>query len=205
MAANKVIFKNSFDIKVSRAFYRYYTLKHSTFMYFLIAMGLVSILYMGLNKFQFDNSFSTILIWSIASIGIIFMPAYTFASIMSSARRDKKKRGNQTEIYELTKEKIERRVEGVSGKYAVNWASIESVVEAKNAYFFFTLEQEAFTIGKAGLIEGSLEQVRHLIKTYVPAGKNGKVPFIIKDKELKKELKLRKKEKKLQEKENNKK
>lgn len=196
MAANRVVFKNKFNIKVSRAFYRYYTLKHSTFMYFLIVMGLVSVLFISLGMIDTNNTFQAILIYSIAGVGLIFMPTYTFVSIMSSAQRDKKKRGEQTEIYEITKVKIERHLDGISGKYAINWASIESVVESNIAFFFFTVEQEAFTIPKEGLIEGSLDDLRYLIKTYLPPQKNGKVKFVIKDKEYKKVLKEEKRKQK---------
>lgn len=202
MAVNRVIFKNNFDIKVSRGFYRYYTLRHSTFMYFLVLMGLVSVLYITLGQVDMSNTFQAIVIYSVAAVGIVFMPTYTLASILSSANRDRKKRGGQVEIYEVTKDKIERKVEGVPGRNVCSWGSLESVVEANNAYYFFTNEQEAFTIGKAGLMEGSLDLMRHLIKNHLPADKKGKVRFIIKDREYKKELRENKKQQKIKAKEN---
>lgn len=197
MAVNRIIFKNKFNMKVSRSFYRYYTLKHSMFMYFLMIMGLVSVLFIALGAVDTSNQFQTILIYSVAGIGIIFMPTYTFASIMSSASRDRKKRGAQVEVYQISKEKIERHIDGAPGRYVVSWASLESIVETDIAFFFFTLEQEAFTIPKEGLIDGSLDDLRHLIRTYLPPQKNGKVKYVIKDKEQKKlqEKKARKEKK----------
>ena len=112
---------------------------------------------------------------------------------MTSASKDKKKRGNQIELYEISKEKITRGVEGMSKKYVVNWMTISSVVKTNEAFYFFTTEEEAFIIAKSGLMEGTFESLRHMIYTYMPMNKKGVSEFIIKDKEVKKELKKKKK------------
>ena len=121
------------------------------------------------------------------------MPSYTFMNIMVSAKKDKKKRGDQVELYEITKEKIQRGVEGLNKKYAINWMTVGKVVETDEAFYFFTVEEEAFIIAKKGLVEGNLESLRHMIYTYMAKNKKGNVDFIIKDKIVKKELKEKKK------------
>ena len=75
----------------------------------------------------------------------------------------------------------------------MNWMTISSVVETNEAFYFFTTEEEAFIIAKSGLMEGTFESLRHMIYTYMPKNKKGVSEFIIKDKEVKKELKEKKK------------
>lgn len=194
MATTRVTFRNEYDIKISRKFYRYFNLRRSYLMYFIMAMGALCLVLLLFNTVNIkENQFQFIMFLSIAMIGLVFMPFYTFINIMTSASKDKKKRGNQIELYEISKEKITRGVEGLNKKFVVNWMTISSVVETSEAFYFFTTEEEAFIIAKSGLQEGTFESLRHMIYTYMPKNKKGVVEFIIKDKEVKKELKEKKK------------
>lgn len=194
MATTRVTFRNEYDIKISRKFYRYFNLRRSYLMYFIMAMGALCLVLLLFNTVNIkENQFQFIMFLSIAMIGLVFMPFYTFINIMTSASKDKKKRGNQIELYEISKEKITRGVEGFNKKFVVNWMTISSVVETSEAFYFFTTEEEAFIIAKSGLQEGTFESLRHMIYTYMPKNKKGVVEFIIKDKEVKKELKEKKK------------
>ena len=197
MATSKVSFRNEFDIKLSRKFYRYFMLRKSYILYFVMAMGALCLVFLVLKAVDYEeNKFQFIMYLTITLIGLVFMPFYLFFNIMSSASKDKKKRGGVVEIYEITKEKIQRSIEGVNQKYAINWMTLSSVVETSDAFYFFTSSEEAFIIAKKGLKEGTLEMLRHMIFTYMPKNKKGKAEFIIKDKELKKELKAKKKQEK---------
>ena len=154
MATSKVSFRNEFDIKLSRKFYRYFMLRKSYILYFVMAMGALCLVFLVLKAVDYEeNKFQFIMYLTITLIGLVFMPFYLFFNIMSSASKDKKKRGGVVEIYEITKEKIQRSIEGVNQKYAINWMTLSSVVETSDAFYFFTSSEEAFIIAKKGLKE----------------------------------------------------
>ena len=194
MAALKVIYKNEYDKKVNENFYRYYMLRNSMFMYFITIFGIVALFMLVSGFFNGEDDKSTkVLMWVIAIIGIIFVPFYTFTNIRSSVKRDYNARKDTIEQVELSKEKILRHELKTNEKMAINWMNINKVVEVKDAFYFFLSETDAFTVGKAGLVQGTLSETRNLIETYTKKDKKGRAPFKIKDREVIKELKALKK------------
>ena len=115
-----------------------------------------------------------------------------------SARRDYKRRNGQIEVVEFSKEKVSRQEITKGGKMVINWVNISKVVEVNDAFYIFLGNDEAFTVAKSGLTEGTVEQTRNLMKTYLKPDNKGKLPLSIKDKEYlkaQKELKKNKRNK----------
>lgn len=190
MAALKVIFKNNYDKKVNKNFYRYYMLRNSFIMYFITIFGIVALFMLVTGFFQDDEDTSTnFLMWLIAIIGIIFVPFYTFTNIHTSANRDYKARKDSIEQVELSKEKILRHELTTNEKMVINWVNIQKVIEVKDAFYFFITDTDAFTIAKSGLIQGTLEELRILLETYLKKDKKGRSPYRIKDRETLKAIK----------------
>ena len=183
MAAQKCIYKNEFDKKLSVSFYRYYMLRNSFFMYFFTVFGLVALFMLVSGGFKNEENTSTyFLMWTIAILGIVFVPTYTFLNIHMSARRDYKRRNGQIEVVEFSKEKVTRQELTKGGKMVINWVNISKIIEVDNAFYVFLGNDEAFTVGKSGLTEGTVEQTRNLMKTYLKPDNKGNIPLKIKDK-----------------------
>ena len=196
MAIQRNIYKNEFDKKVSLNFYRYYMLRNSFFMYFFTVFGLVALFMLLNGSFKQDEGTTTYyLMWTVAMMGIIFVPMYTFLNIRMSARRDYKRRNGTIEVVEITKEKVTRSEITKGGKMVINWVNIAKVVEVNDAFYIFLGSDEAFTIAKAGLEEGSIESTRNLMKTYLKPDNKGHIPLKIKDKEYLKEERAEKRAK----------
>ncbi len=199
MAAQKCIYKSEFDKKISLGFYRYYMLRNSFFMYFFTVFGLVALFMLVSGGFKNEENTSTyFLMWTIAILGIVFVPTYTFLNIHMSAHRDYKRRNGQIEVVEFSKEKVSRQEITKGGKMVINWVNISKVVEVNEAFYIFLGNDEAFTVSKSGLTEGTVEQTRNLMKTYLKPDNKGKLPLTIKDKEYlkaQKELKKNKRNK----------
>lgn len=196
MAIQRNIYKNEFDKKVSLNFYRYYMLRNSFFMYFFTVFGLVALFMLLNGSFKQDEGTTTYyLMWTVAMMGIIFVPMYTFLNIRMSARRDYKRRNGTIEVVEITKEKVTRSEITKGGKMVINWVNIAKVVEVNDAFYIFLGSDEAFTIAKAGLEEGSIESTRNLMKTYLKPDNKGRIPLKIKDKEYLKEERAEKRAK----------
>lgn len=195
MAMQKNVYRNEFDKKVSLNFFRYYMLRNSFFMYFFTVFGLLALFMLINGAFKNEEKTSTyFLMWTVAIMGIVFVPMYTFFNIRMSARRDYKRRNGTIEVVEISKEKITRMETTKGGKMVINWVNITKVVEVNEAFYIFLGTDEAFTVAKKGLEEGSIESTRNLMKTYLKADNKGRVPLKIKDKEY---LKAEKEAKKL--------
>lgn len=194
MAALKVIYKNKYNKKVNSNFYRYYTLKTSFMMYFISIFGIVALFLLVSGFFNGEDDESTnFLMWVVAIIGVIFVPVYTFTSIRSSTKRDYNARKDSIELVELSKEKVLRQEVVTNQKMVINWVNISKVIEVSDAFYFFLSETDAFTVAKEGLEQGTLEETRLLIETYLKKDKKGRTPFKIKDKQVLKELKAKRK------------
>lgn len=190
MAALKVTFKNNYDKTVNRNFYRYYMLRNSFMMYFITIFGIIALFMLVTGFFQDDEETSTnFLMWLIAIIGIVFVPFYTFTNIHTSAKRDYNARKDSIEQVEFSKEKILRHELTTNEKMVINWVNIQKVVEVKDAFYFFITDTDAFTIAKSGLIQGTLEELRILLETYLKKDKKGRAPYKIKDRETLKAIK----------------
>ena len=183
MAIQKNVYKNEFNKKVSLNFFRYYMLRNSFFMYFFTVFGLLALFMLINGAFKNEENTSTYyLMWTVAILGIVFVPMYTFMNIHMSARRDAKRRGGTIEEVEFTKEKIVRKEITKGGKMIINWVNIGKIVEVNEAFYIFIGNDDAFTVAKSGLQEGSIESTRNLMKTYLKPDNKGRVPLKIKDK-----------------------
>ena len=197
MAIQKVVYKNEFDKKVSLNFFRYYMLRNSFFMYFFTVFGLVALFVLVSGGFKNEETGSTYyLMWTVAILGIVFVPMYTFLNIHMSASRDNKRRSGTVEVVEFTKEKVTRLETTKGGKMIINWVNISKIVEVNEAFYIFLGNDEAFTVAKRGLQEGTVEQTRNLMKTYLKADNKGRIPLTIKDKAYLQEQKALKKARK---------
>ena len=184
MAVQKNVYKNDFNKKVSLNFYRYYMLRNSFFMYFFTVFGLLALFMLLNGAFKNEEETSTYyLMWIVAMMGIIFVPMYTFLNIHMSARRDAKRRSGTTEVVEFTKEKVVRMETTKGGKMVINWVNISKIIEVNEAFYIFLSSDEAFTVAKIGLQEGSVESTRNLMRTYLKPDNKGRIPLKIKDAE----------------------
>ena len=184
MAVQKNVYKNDFNKKVSLNFYRYYMLRNSFFMYFFTVFGLLALFMLLNGAFKNEEETSTYyLMWIVAMMGIIFVPMYTFLNIHMSARRDAKRRSGTTEVVEFTKEKVVRMETTKGGKMVINWVNISKIIEVNEAFYVFLSSDEAFTVAKIGLQEGSVESTRNLMRTYLKPDNKGRIPLKIKDAE----------------------
>ena len=204
MAQTKVVSKNKFNKKMVRKFNTRYILTHSFFMYFISALGIYAFITLLTQKEVNKESFSYVLCWSLAIIGILFVPLYILFSVTRATKKEEKTNKDVIDTYEVTKEKIVKYDSRDLNKIVLNWNLIAKVVETNDAFYFSTVNDAAFLIPKESIVEGSTETLRALINKCLPMGKNGKVPYTINDKQYKleqKEIKKKAKEEKKRKKE----
>lgn len=197
MAANKIITTHNYDFKLTKKFNRHYIMTHSVFMYLIFALGLFS-LYSLLTgeKPADDKLFSYYLSWSIAVIGILFVPMYLFLNVHLITKKDAKNKVGFVEHNEFTKDRIVKSDNSGEKKIILSWNSIAKVIEKQDVFYFFTTNDAAFLVPKYSFVEGNVTELRALIFKCLPKNTKGKTPFKIKDKEYIAEQKLLKKNQK---------
>ena len=161
MAYNKIITKHDYDFKMTKKFNRHYIMTHSIFMYLIFALGLFS-LYSLLTgeKPKNDEMFAYYLQWSIAIIGILFVPIYLLLdehliisrqeqiifllfvpiylllNVHLITKKDAKSKVGFFEINEFTKERIVKSDNSGEKKIVLNWNLIAKVVEWEDSFYF---------------------------------------------------------------------
>ncbi len=183
---NKIQFKNKYNKVVAKHFFTYYVFRNSSFTFIITLIGLFALIMLVSGMFKGNSTNTLMMMWLIAIFLLIFLPTYTFANVNMYVKRDFKNRKDMIEEVEFSKEKIIRHETTTNTKLTYNWVSLFKVIEAKDAFYIFTAPEDAFIVGKEGLVEGKIEDVRTLCCTYLKPDKKGKMPFIITDKEIKK-------------------
>jgi len=197
MAYNKIITKHDYDFKLTKKFNRHYIMTHSIFMYLIFALGLFSLYQLltgdGLKE---GEEFSYYLSWSIAIIGILFVPVYLILNVHLITKKDAKNKTNFYEINEFTKEKIVKNDNSGEKKIVLNWNLIAKVVEYEDVFYFYTTNDAAFLVPKYAFVEGNALELRSMIFKCLQKDNKGKLPYKIHVKEYKEEQKRLKAEQK---------
>ena len=197
MAGQKAVFKNPFNFKIQKGFNLYYILTHSIFMYLIFALGIFSLISLLTSEPAEDATKSTnYLAWSIAIMGIIFVPLYLFLNSYMVTRRQAKESKGIIDYYEITKERIIKGDNSGAKKITLNWNNIDRVIEKEDVFYFFTTNDAAFIVSKEGAEGESALILRQLVFANLKKKPKGKVPFKIRVKSYKEEQKLLKKAKK---------
>lgn len=192
MAQMKVVCKIKFDKKLLMKFNARYILTHSFFMYFISALGIYALITLIVQKEANKESFAYILCWSLAIIGILFVPLYILFSVYRATKKEEKEHKDDIDTFEITKEKITKTNSAVTDKIVLNWNLISKVVETNETFYFTTVNEAAFQIPKKYIEEGNVDTLRTLLNKCLTPGKNGKLPYYVKDKEYKEYLKSKK-------------
>ena len=198
MDYNKIITKHDYDFKMTKKFNRHYIMTHSIFMYLIFGLGLFS-LYSLLTgeKPKNDEMFAYYLQWSIAIIGILFVPIYLVLNVHLITKKDAKSKVGFYEVNEFTKERIVKNDNSGEKKIVLNWNLIAKVVEWEDSFYFYTTNDAAFIVPKYAFVEGNTEELRALVFKCLEKDKKGNIPFKIKVKEYKEKQKALKKQEKL--------
>lgn len=187
MAQLKVVSKSGFRKDLVKKFNYKYILTHSFFMYFVLALGVYALVMILLSEEKQNQTF----LWTFVGIGLLFAPLYVIITVLRSTKKEEKVRKDIIDCYELTKEKVVKFDSVDTEKIVLNWNLIARVVERKDSFEFYTINDAAFIIPKDSIIEGDINTVRVLVNKCLLPNKKGKIPFIVKDKEYKKEIKSR--------------
>lgn len=192
MAQLKIVSKAKFDKRLVMKFNTRYILTHSFFMYFISLLGIYALITLLTSKNLNKEEFSYVLSWSIAIIGILFVPLYLFFSVTRATKKEQKDNGDVIDTFEITKEKILKSDSKNTDKIVLNWNLISKVLETKETFYFTTVNDACFQIPKNTIVEGNIESLRTLINKCLTPKKNGKIPFKSKDKEYNNYLKMKK-------------
>lgn len=186
MAQLKVISKTKFNRKQVNKFNLRYLLTHSFFMYLITALGIYSLLSLILSETVNKEGTSYIISWSIAIIGVLFVPLYLLFSVVRATNKEEKEKKDVIETFEFTKEKIVKTESNVTEKLVLNWNMIAKIVETNEVFYFHTVNDAAFFISKDTFVEGNIDALRTIINKCLTPKKNGKLPYTVRSKDYKK-------------------
>lgn len=178
MSTNKVVCKSLFNKKMQKKFNTRYLLTHSFFMYLVFALGVYSLVILLTSEPDPEQNKALLYIsWSIAIIGILFVPFFLLFNVNSITKKQQKEHMGIIETFEITKDKISKSETNGEKKLVLNWNTIAKVIEYKDVFYFYTTNDAAFLIPKQDIVEGNEEILGALVRKCITPKKNGKIPF----------------------------
>lgn len=175
---DKVLYISQFDKKIYKYYYKFHMFRKSKTIYFSLLLGAL-VLYLAINATITAKEFnsSLVIIWTIAAFTILMVPFLMFSRMKNDVRKDAEVRGTTKEIIEITKAKIERKIEGNPQKLVWGWNQLDYIYEAKICFMFYVDEYRAIVIAKDKLTEEDITILRKLISNNAPKTKKGKTKF----------------------------
>ena len=165
-------------------------------MYLIFGLGIFSLYSLLANNSTEELEKTNLYLqWSIAIIGICFVPIYLLLNSYLITKRQAKENKGIIDQYEITKERIVKSDNSSAKKITLNWVNIAKVSENDKAFYFYTTNDAAFIVVKAGEEAESSLILRNLIIQNLKKTPKGKLPFKITDKKYKQEQKELKKNK----------
>lgn len=175
---DKVTYITQFDKKAYRRYYLFHMFRKSKSIYFSLVLGAL-VLYLAINATISSKEFSTslIFVWAIAVFTILMIPFMMFTRMLNDVKKDSEIRGDTKEFIEITKAKIERKIEGNPQKLVWGWHQLDSIYESKTSFMFYVDAYRALVVVKDKLTDDDITMLRKLITNNAPRNKKGKIKF----------------------------
>jgi len=193
----RIIIRMLFDKQINKKYYRFHLFRKSFTFYLILLTGLfvvylaVKNTFMATDTEEVQSLSSMIMIWSLAFFALVLAPSFMIWRINSLVKKEAKKRGDKEEYISITKEKIERRIDG-QDKLVFGWNNIVDIRELDDMFLLYVDTESAIVVSKHHMIEGSPEVLRSLIEKYGPKDKKGKLKYKVHMKGYKKAKKVKK-------------
>lgn len=188
---DKVVAQIKYNRKEHKKFYLFHLTHRSNT---LTIIGILIVALGGLTIYNVSKNQSVIfsLVMFGAACGVF--PFVIISKINQVVKQETPERARSTDTIEITKHKIIRSNDMVSGKAVIGWNNLECVCENDNYFYFYTTNETGLFIKKDSIIEGDIETVRELALANLKKGKKG-VNYIrygnVK-REYKKEMRIKK-------------
>lgn len=172
---DKIVSKTKYSRKEHKKFYMFHLFHRSGTLYFMfvliILLGLMALSDLANKE---ENSTFTLIMFGI-TIGII--PYMIISRINEVVRQETPERIKSTDMVEVTKHKITRVNDTISGKGVIGWNNLDCVCETEEFFYMYTSDKTGLFIKKADIVEGSVELFRKLALANLPMNKKGKVNY----------------------------
>lgn len=174
----KVTTKSKYDKKFNKQYYRFHMFRKSTSIYFVFALGLAVVFIAAQNTFSSKADTSqTLMMWLLAAFTLMLTPMMMWRRITGIIRKEINLRGEADEVVEITKDKITRKVDGVSDKLVFGWNQIHIIHETKDLFLFYVNNDAAIVVIKKDIITGDIDTLRKMIEKCMGRTKKGKLLY----------------------------
>lgn len=175
---DRVIAKSVYDKELSKKYYLFHMFRKSSSIYFVMFLGLVVVAFAIQNSLVKPINYTNIIItWTLAAFTILLTPMLMMGRVKNIIRQEVESRKESVEIIEVTKEKLTRRVDGVSEKIVFGWNHIEQVAETKDSFYLYINKDSAMVLIKRDIVEGNIDILRKLINNNLKKNRKGKIRY----------------------------
>lgn len=176
----RIIIRMLYDKRITKKYYRFHLLRKSFMFYLILLIGLFVVYLAVKNTFMTTEETrelsSIVMIWTLAFFALVIAPSFMLWRINSLVNKEAKKRGDKEEYISITKEKIERRIDG-QDKLVFGWNNIVDIRELEEMFLLYADTESAIVVSKKHMIEGDPDTLRSLIEKYGPKDKKGKLKY----------------------------
>lgn len=176
----RIIIRMLYNKKITKKYYRFHLLRKSFMFYLILLIGLFVVYLAVKNTFmakeETQELSNIVMIWTLAFFALVIAPSFMIWRINSLVKKEAKKRGDKEEYISITKEKIERRIDG-QDRLVFGWNNIVDIRELEEMFLLYVDTESAIVVSKEHMIEGDPDVLRSLIEKYGPRDKKGKLKY----------------------------
>jgi len=170
----RIVSKTKYSRKEHKKFYLFHLFHRTSSIYFMLVMVVLLAAMTAYNVYKGENVTFVLVMFGI-TCGMI--PFLIINKINEVVKQETPERLKSTDTIEVTKHKITRSNDIISGKAVVGWNNLDCVCENDEFFYLYLANTSGLFIKKADIIEGSIEDFRELALNNLLPGKNGKVPY----------------------------
>lgn len=203
---DKIVSRTKYNRGEHKKFYSFHLFHRTTTLYFMLVLLVLLGALTVSNMIKNENVIFSLIMFGI-TCGMI--PFLVVNKVNEVVKQETPERVRSTDTIEVTKHKITRANDVLTGKAVLGWDNIDAVCENDEYIYIYTADSTGLFIKKADIIEGDVESFRKIALDNLVPGKRGKSRYkrygnvgkeyrkLMKEKKQKaKELKKKNKEKK---------
>ncbi len=191
---DKIIAKMLYNRKEHKKFYMFHLFRRSLTLYFMLGLLILLGALTVVNVVKGESVTFSIIMFGI-TMGIV--PYLIISRVNEVVKQETPERIKSTDTVEVTKHKITRSNDVITGKATIGWNELDCVCENNDYIFMYTADNSGLFIKKDCIVEGDLILFRKLALANLPNDKKGKKRYFRYGKIRKEYNKARREEKKL--------
>ena len=168
--ADKIVSRTKYLRKEHRRFYMFHLFHRSSSIYLIIGLVIILFGFTLYNVYKQQN-----VVFSLIMFGITcaIFPYLIISKINNVVKQETPERVRSTDIIEVTKHKISRANDVISGKAVIGWNELDCVCEDDEFIYLYTSDNSGLFIKKADIVEGDIESFRKIALDNIGRDKKG--------------------------------